>query len=193
MADDDARDLALLDRAAAHFGAVLDQVRPEQLGAPTPCSEWNVEALLQHVIGGNNWAMMLLNRVAADDAMTFARQTSFSGDLAADYRGGVTGMRSAFEAEGALAKTVYHPAGMMTGRQFLRMRASDLTIHSWDLARAVGADETLPDDLVRAALELLEPMAARIPQLGVFGPGPEGAPEPSSPQQHLLQLSGRRP
>lgn len=190
---DDAGDLALLDRAAAHFDAVLQAVRPDQLAGSTPCADWNVEALLQHVVGGNNWAMMLLNAVAADDAMTFARQTSFSGDYAADYAAGVTGMRAAFGAEGALAKTVFHPAGKMTGRQFLRMRASDLTIHSWDLARAVGADEALPDDLVAAALELLEPMEARLGQMGVFGPGPEGAPEASTPQQKLLHLSGRRP
>lgn len=193
MTDDDARDLALLDRAAAHFGAVVDGLKPDQLGSPTPCADWDVEALLQHVVGGNNWAMMLLNAVAADDAMTFARQTSFSGDLAADYVTGVRGMRQAFGAEGALAKTVFHPAGKMTGRQFLRMRATDLTIHAWDLARAIGADETLPDDLVTAALAQLEPVQARLGQMGVFGPGPEGAPEATSPQQHLLHLSGRRP
>lgn len=197
MADDDARDpateLALLDLASAHFGKVLAGVRPEQLSDRTPCVLWSVQALLEHVIGGDNWAALLLSSVEAGDAASFAKHTAFSGDQAADYAAGAATARGAFAAEGALDRQVRHPGGVMTGRQFLRMRVADLTVHAWDLARATGADETLPDELVAAALAMFEPMRERLGSMGVFGPGPEGAPEADGPQQRLLQLTGRRP
>lgn len=42
--------LALLDRSAAHFESRLTAVRPEQWTLPTPCTEWDVQALANHVV-----------------------------------------------------------------------------------------------------------------------------------------------
>ncbi|HWS92806.1 MAG TPA: maleylpyruvate isomerase N-terminal domain-containing protein, partial [Mycobacterium sp.] len=40
-------------RAQDAFAGVLANVGPEQFGAPTPCSEWTIRDLIEHVIGGN--------------------------------------------------------------------------------------------------------------------------------------------
>ena len=73
-------------------------------------------------------------------------------------------------------------------------RAEGNAIHSWDLARAIGADEHLNEDLVAAVWAQLEPVAEALAQSGVFGQGSSGAVESNEPtQRRLLDICGRRP
>lgn len=82
----------------------------------------------------------------------------------------------------------------MPGSQLLNFRAGDLILHSWDLARAIGVDETLADGPVAYVWEALQPMAPIIGQIGQFGTGPSGDVGEDAPlQQRLLDLTGRRP
>ena len=76
----------------------------------------------------------------------------------------------------------------------LGFRTGDNLLHTWDLARAVGGDETLDPGAVEAVWAVLEPMAPMIPSIGVFGSGPSGSVGADAPlQTRLLDLSGRRP
>ena len=82
----------------------------------------------------------------------------------------------------------------MPGAQLLGFRIGGLTLHAWDLARAVGGEETLDADLVEAVWAQLSPMTPFIEQTGVFGAGPSGDVGEDTPLQlRLLDLSGRRP
>jgi hypothetical protein len=79
------------------------------------------------------------------------------------------------------------PAEQLIGR----MISSDVLIHTWDLARAVGGDERLDADAVTGTYSGLKPMDAMIRMPGVFGPKvtpPEGADE----QTELLCFLGRQ-
>ena len=69
-----------------------------------------------------------------------------------------------------------------------------LLVHTWDLCRAIGADEHLNEDLVAAVWAQLEPVAEALAQSGVFGQGSSGAVESTEPtQRRLLDICGRRP
>ena len=82
----------------------------------------------------------------------------------------------------------------MPGAQLYAFSITDTTIHTWDLARAIGADETLDSNLLEFALATIEPIKPMIAQLGIFGTGPSGDVPDSAPlQTRLLDLSGRRP
>jgi hypothetical protein len=68
----------------------------------------------------------------------------------------------------------------------------DLTLHGWDLARALGADEEIPASLVTYVYEMLLPLEPVIDQIGIFGTGPSRSLEDSATMQHkLLDHSGR--
>jgi uncharacterized protein (TIGR03086 family) len=104
-------------------------------------------------------------------------------------------MRDAFDAPGALERTVTHPMmGDIPATMLFDMRMTELAVHGWDLARAIGADETLDPDVVAALLAFCEPLAATLPSTGAFGSGPSGSvPDSALAQTRLLDLLGRRP
>ena len=92
-----------------------------------------------------------------------------------------------------LEQMVHHTVGDISVRQLFDFRIGDLTLHAWDLARALSISDELPDELVEHVYDVLLPMEAFIGDIGVFGTGPSGAIKPdSTTQAKLLDLTGRR-
>ena len=86
------------------------------------------------------------------------------------------------------------PMGDMPASQVFGFRLMDNALHAWDLARGIGADDTLDPRLVEAVWGQLAPIAEMLPAIGVFGEGPSGAVGDDATLQHrLLDLTGRRP
>jgi uncharacterized protein (TIGR03086 family) len=67
---------------------------------------------------------------------------------------------------------------------------TDALIHSWDLARGIGADETLDAELVQLVYERTLPIAEQLQETGMFAP-PVPVPEDAPLQAKLLALFGR--
>ena len=91
-----------------------------------------------------------------------------------------------------MARTAYHRAGERTGAQLLGMQVLDIAVHTWDLARAISAGESLDPDVVAFALTLHDTFDAGR-QRGAFAPPPGTTPAGSSAQARLLYLAGRQP
>jgi uncharacterized protein (TIGR03086 family) len=92
----------------------------------------------------------------------------------------------------AVAKEIDGPTGKMPAGQIIgQFTAMDVLVHTWDLARTVGADERLDEGSVRQAYEALKPMDAMIRQPFVFGPKLE-APAGADIQTEFLYFLGRR-
>ena len=92
----------------------------------------------------------------------------------------------------ALAKEIDGPVGKMPAGQVISQFVTmDMLVHTWDLARAVGADERLDKDSVRRAYETLKPMDAMIRRPNVFGPRLEPPPG-ADLQTEFLYFLGRR-
>jgi hypothetical protein len=72
------------------------------------------------------------------------------------------------------------------------MRILDAAIHGWDLARAIGGDETLDDDVVAFLLAYTADLDLG-PQQRAFAPADADLPRNASPQHHLLHRLGRHP
>jgi uncharacterized protein (TIGR03086 family) len=94
-------------------------------------------------------------------------------------------------SSGDLSTPMQTPLGNMPAEQFIgRIISTDVLVHTWDLARAIGADETLDAAAVEGAYSGMKPMDAMIRRPGVFGPKVESAPD-SSTQTEFLNFLGR--
>jgi uncharacterized protein (TIGR03086 family) len=181
------------ERAAAGFEDKVKLLEMGQLDRPTPCEGWTVRDLLQHVVGGNTMTVMLIDGASKADALA-AMQADHLGDdpLAAVKRSNAAATAALRAAD--LTKVVDHPAMQMPVSQLLQFRVGDLLLHAWDLARAIGIDETLDPEVVEEIWVGLQPMAPIIGQIGQFGTGPSGDVGEDAPlQTRLLDLTGRRP
>jgi uncharacterized protein (TIGR03086 family) len=91
-----------------------------------------------------------------------------------------------------VAKEMDGPAGRMpVGEVIGQFVTMDVLVHTWDLARTVGADERLDEDSVRRAFEALKPLDAMIRQPTVFGPKLD-PPHDADLQTEFLYFLGRQ-
>src|ERR1044072_7923789 len=99
-----------LDPAAASFANRLDALTPDALTNPTPCTEWDVRALVEHVIGGNHMSVALLDGATAEEpTQAFRAAGQEAGDaLHGAFTRSVELQRAAFHRAGALDGTVHH-------------------------------------------------------------------------------------
>jgi uncharacterized protein (TIGR03086 family) len=182
----------LFVRVSDGFARRLAIVRPAQWTAPTPCAEWDVRALVNHVVGANRRYAMLLHGATADEVDATRPGDHLGDDPFSSFRATTSELHAAFREPGAMARIAHHPAGERTGADLLAMRAVDVTVHTWDLARSVGADETLDDDAVAFALSRRDIFHAGR-QRDSFAPPSAQTLADCSAQARLLHLSGRRP
>ena len=146
--------------------------------------------LVAHVVGGHRFAARVLAGASLDDAMAAVMGTAVLGDdPLSDHDAMAAAQRAGFRRAGALAAAVEHPAGTITGGEFLAMRVFDVTVHAWDLAHATGGDEGLPPALALAALAAVAGLTEG-PGFGIVATGAAGADDPALAQ--LLDRSGRR-
>jgi len=181
----------LHDRAAEEFAARLATVGPSDLDRRTPCADWTVADLVRHTVGGTEMAVRLLAGATRDDVLGMLGGFRLADDPLAQFRTSATAVSAALAA-GPPPAVVHHPMGDIPGDLLVGFRITDLVVHAWDLARALGIDETLSPDLVAAVWELVAPMAPGLAGSGVFGPPPRpDLPEDAPLQERLLNLLGR--
>ena len=161
--------VALHGRAVDTMRRVIDRVRPDQLGAATPCSEWDVRALLNHVVGGNRMAVALLAGEAPPD-----RNADHLGDDPQGAFGETAAVaEAALRAEGALERTVRMHFGEVPARMLVGLRFADLTVHAWDLAKATGQPTELDPELCEIALRMARARLDGMPRPPGGPVGPE--------------------
>jgi uncharacterized protein (TIGR03086 family) len=164
---------------------VVDAVRADQLESPTPCTEWTVQQLIDHLVGGTEYLLSAAQRREP------AQRTGATG---ADYRDGVADVLTALKRPGAMEQTCISPLGFeWSVAQAVAGTFMDVLIHTWDLARATGQDEKLDPDLVDACTAMFLPeMPERGRAAGIIGPAVEVGDD-ASPQDRLLAAMGRHP
>lgn len=167
-----------MDPQAAHqraqdaFAGVLANVTPDRFGAPTPCTQWTIQDLIMHVVGGNN---IVARRGGVSD-----ESSSESVDLAEAYRVSALGAVAGFASPDAMTATYDLAFGQVPGSALIGMRTTDVLTHAWDLAAATGQPTDLDPEL---ATEMLVVARERV-QPAFRGPGrPFGAEQPCSPDR----------
>ena len=156
-----------LGRASDAVAGLISNIRADQWSAPTPCTDWTVRQLVNHLIGMNRVFAALLAgqppppKPSADHA---------EDDPAAAYRGSAATLLAAFGRPGALERSYRGPLGTATGAERLQIRLYDLLAHGWDLAQATGQPADLPEDLAEQSLAFARTQLTEQARPGRFGP-----------------------
>jgi uncharacterized protein (TIGR03086 family) len=132
-----------LEQLGPHLGGVVARITPDQLDNATPCAEYTVRGVLEHMISGATTFAAAYRGDAADEPDLSDPLRDFH-DVLGDLVGAVS-------APGALDQTVAAPFGEVPGETFARFIALDGLVHGWDLATATGQAYDPPAELVAAA------------------------------------------
>jgi len=169
--------------------SVLVNVTPDELDLETPCAQWQVSQLIDHLVGGQHWARQAMAGVE----MTETGEGASQGDFVATFDQAARDNLDAFAAEGALERMVDPGFGDMPATALMGMSAVDTFTHAWDLARATGQDTDLAPALAAALLEQsrqsIQP-SFRSEEGAVFGLELE-APDGASAADQLAAFLGR--
>lgn len=172
-----------LERLGPLLAGVVGSIDPDQLDRPTPCTDFTVRGVLEHMVGG-----------ATQFAAAFRRADAPAGvapdDVLGAFGPALTELAGSITAPGALEGTMASPFGEVPAETFARFVVLDGLVHGWDLATATGQsydpDPTLVAEVTAFAAEALPPLRDGV-SFGPEAPAPDGA----SPIEALAAFTGR--
>ncbi len=182
-----------VDVAHAEFERRLRLVRDDQWADPTPCPEWTVRDLVNHVVSAARTYALLVNGCSREQASEALHEDALGDDPLAAFLHLDGVLHDAFRQPGALERVCMHPMGDVPAALLLRARGTEGAIHTWDLARSIGADEQLDPRLVDHALRHLIDMSEVFVEAGAIAPPTGPTDESVEPQTRMLRLAGRDP
>ena len=188
--------LEALRAANDAFETRLRQVSAEHWALPTPCPDWDVRALVNHVLLGTRMSVQVLAGMPREDVIAGLDDDLLAGDIdpVAAFVDLAEQMVQGFSGPAGLDGVVAHPGGDFPRSVFVGFRVADGAVHAWDLAFAIGADTTLGAELVEFLWDDVQPRRDMMLASGLFGDGPSGAVSDDAPlQRRYLDLIGRRP
>jgi uncharacterized protein (TIGR03086 family) len=179
---------ALYRRSVEWWSERVAAVRDDQWDLPTPCTEWSVRDLVNHVVGEDRWTSPLMRGQTIEQV-----GDRFEGDLLGDDPRWA-GRDAAAEAAAAVEETL--PAhgtvqlsyGEESMDEYVRQLTADHLVHGWDLAAATGADRELDPGLLDGVGAWFERMEEAYRGAGIIGA--RGALT-GDPQADLLARFGR--
>jgi uncharacterized protein (TIGR03086 family) len=184
-----ASDLEVYRRVVDHFAQLVAAVRPEQWDAPTPDEGWTVADLVEHVVDRDRMLAATVGGRTPDELDGFGDPS----ELPAAWAQRVTWWEERLSDPAWADRTWQTPFGTMTfAEAAYAFTVAEVTVHSWDLARAIGADESLDPAAVAAASEQFHSTENTLRRPGVMAPAVEVSDD-ADEQTRLLAFTGRRP
>jgi uncharacterized protein (TIGR03086 family) len=187
-APDDIRDLYV--RALKQFGQKVHAVGEDQWANATPCAEWDVRALVNHLVNENLWVPPLLEGRTIEEVGDRFDGDQLGTDPDGAWEASADGAIAAVADPAAMRRTVHLSYGDRPAIDYVNEMFIDLAIHGWDLARGIGADEAIDPEFVEVLYTRAAPMEDDLKSYGVYG-GKVTPPEAADPQTKLLAIFGR--
>ncbi len=187
-------DANTLQRACAATEPIVERLSPADYGRPTPCTEWDVRDLVNHLLGTLELGRALLSDTAPTVAVApgeVPAEDLAGADPAKAYRVGVESLLAAAGGD-AFSRVHSTPLGDMPGAVLGGFTTLDIFAHGWDLARATGQPATLDDAVAEEILGFARQAVTdetRAPRIGPEVPAPDGA----STTERLMAYLGRTP
>ena len=135
---------------------IVDGIADDQWERPTPCAQWSVRQLVEHMILENRGFAAAADGEISDRRVWTERE--FRDDLRADYWVSAERVVASFGAPGVLDGEFWlpliNPAIRLPARQAVSFHLLDYVVHGWDVAVAIGRPVQVPSDIVDAALDI---------------------------------------
>lgn len=186
--------VAMIGKVLDETNRVVDGIEPSQLDNPTPCDEWTVRDVLNHITGGATmFAVCVRDGSMSDEQLG---EVMVGDNLGSDYKGAFRAASAAalaaFDEPGAPDKIVNLPFGEMPAGVAINIAIFDVATHTWDLAKSTGQKMQLDPEVLDAAYGLAQAM---IPDMRANGVVAEeviiAADAPM--EDRLAALTGRTP
>lgn len=179
--------------AIDHAGGVVAATTDDVLGRPTPCDEFDVRTLLNHLDAVVRRIAHIMDGGAPFDVPSIAEGFA-DGDRDARWKADVIALGERLDDDSVLDRVLTLPFGTMPGSAAIGHYVRELTTHAWDLAIAIGRRDVLDDALARGCLPTMmealpaDPRGAPIP----FGPVVAVGAD-ATPYEQLVAWMGRDP
>jgi uncharacterized protein (TIGR03086 family) len=181
-----------LSQSQAWVASLIEGIGPDQWHAPTPCTEFDVTALVEHLFAVQERVRLLATVRSVDGAPSALPLPK--GVVVRAFRAAAdAGSRawSDWTEEDLGARTVSHPIGTIPGSAAVALYADEHLTHGWDLAVATGQDAEAPAGLVEPVLAFMQAaMPAKRPPAVPFADAVESSPD-AGPTERLANWMGR--
>jgi uncharacterized protein (TIGR03086 family) len=170
------------------LSALVDRIEPTQLDNSTPCTEFTVHGVLDHmmVLGGSFAYSFRGEETPESNAPPVHGRVP-----AAEFRETMDELLGAVNSPGAMERTIAAPVGEVSGATFARFVAFDGLIHGWDLATATGLDYEPPSDVIAAVDDFARGALTSEMRDGDTFKAATTAPDEATQLEHLVAFSGR--
>jgi uncharacterized protein (TIGR03086 family) len=185
----------LLERhrqALAAFGAAVHLVGAGQWGNATPCTEWSVRDVVNHVVAEQRWAPYLLGGATLAEVGDRYDGDVLGADPVRAWEESARAARAAWTADGATTRTVHLSFGSVEASVYGWQMTTDLAVHAWDVAMGIGAPSPIEEGLAEDLLGVAGPMIESLPTSDILAP-PVAVPATAPAADRLVALCGRVP
>ena len=185
--------LACLDEAESRLRELTSGLTDDDLDRPTPCTEWDVRALVSHTIGAMEMYAAFADGGPAPDveAMMSGRDV-LADDPQSAVLASCARSQRAWSQPGVLQRELATPWGPMTGERVASQSTFSTLVHGWDLAVSLGLDAELPQHLLDLSWGFAEDLVPVLREVGVVA-APVAVGEGATPTQQLIAFLGRDP
>ncbi len=178
-------------RANDRFDELVQQVGDDQWTNDTPCTEWNVRALVRHIVYEDLWAPPLFEGQTIEQVGDRLEGDILGNDPKGAWQQASKGAVMAVEEDGAMERIVHLSWGDEKGEEYTSQLLLDHVVHGWDLARGIAADDRLDRELVEECYSRWKDREEMIRGSQVFGQQ-QPTPDDADTQTKLLALFGRK-
>ncbi len=178
------------ERSVEGFDRRFHAIGADQWHLRTPCTDWDVRTLANHVLVEQLWVLPLLNGETVEEVGDRYAGDELGQKPAATWDVVAKEARMGFAAV-SFDRMVHLSYGDVPVEAYCRELTTDLLIHTWDLARGIGADDKLDPELVDVVYRRTLPDVTQLHASGLFD-APVPVPDGADQQTKLLGLFGRR-
>lgn len=171
-------------------GTCVAHIRDDELANPTPCSQWNLKQLLNHMVYELRWVPEIVAGKTIAEVGDKYEGDLLNGNLQAIWQDAAAAARRA--AKTAKPGQIVHLSyGDVPVEKYLTECGCDMLIHGWDVAQAINCTLQFPDELAQPAYDYYRPRAKSQGIPGIFAP-PVSVAKDATLQTKLLALVGRK-